>query len=89
MKKIRKTTGFLTNSWRIEKPWRAFNGGYPPEDLELASRRDKIHLFRSEGDAGMKTLALIWVDTDKSVGFDTQEHSIEVVCKRIHNEEAR
>ena len=37
-------------------------------------------------DAGMKPLDLIWVDTDKS---HTQENSIEVVCKRIQNEEAR
>ena len=40
-------------------------------------------------DADMKPLDLIWVDTDKSVSTHTQENSIEVICKRIQNEEAR
>ena len=39
-------------------------------------------------DAGMKPLDLVWVDT-QVCGSDTQENSIEGVCKRIQNEEAR
>ena len=88
---------------RILKEWRRFwddvNGGYLPEDLVLAARREEIAWVHSEGvyeivpmqeckDAGMKPLDLIWVDTDKSVDL-TRKNSIEVVCKRIQNEEAR
>ena len=40
-------------------------------------------------DAGMKPLDLIWMDTDKFCGLDTQENLLEVVRKRIQNEEAR
>ena len=85
--------------------WDDVNGGHLPEDLVLAARREEIDWVDSEGvyeivpmqecrDAGMKPLDLIWVDTDKSVdpkvcGSDTQENSIDVVCKRIQNEEAR
>ena len=58
--------------------WDDVNGGYLPEDLVLAARREEIVWAHSEGvceivsmqecqDAGMKPLALIWVDTDKSV----------------------
>ena len=54
------------------------NGGYLPEDLVLAARREEIDWVHSEGvheivpmqeceDAGMGPLDLIWVDTDKSV----------------------
>ena len=54
------------------------NGGYLPEDLVLAARREEIDWVHSEGvceivsmqecrDAGMKPLDLIWLDTDKSV----------------------
>ena len=54
------------------------NGGYLPEDLVLAAKREEIDWVHSEGvyeilpmqecrDAGMKPLDLIWVDTDKSV----------------------
>ena len=39
-------------------------------------------------DAGMKPLDLICVDR-QACGSDTQGNSIEVVCKRIQNEEAR
>ena len=39
-------------------------------------------------DAGMKPLDLISMDTQVG-GSDTQENSIEVVCKRIQNEAAR
>ena len=57
--------------------WDDVNGGYLPEDLVLAARREEIDWVHSEGvyeivpmqelrDAGMKPLDLIWVDTDKS-----------------------
>ena len=58
--------------------WDDVNGGYLPEDVVLAARREEIDWVHSEGvyeivpiqecrDAGMKPLDLIWVDTDKSV----------------------
>ena len=60
------------------KFWDDVNGGYLPEDLVLAARREEIDWVHSEGvyeivpvqecrDAGMKPLDLIWVDTDMSV----------------------
>ena len=39
-------------------------------------------------DAGMKPLDLIWVDR-QVCGSDSQENSIEIVRKRVKNEEAR
>ena len=59
----------------------------------LVARREEIDWVHSEGayeivpmqecrDAGMKPLDVIWVDT-QVCGSDTQENSIEVVCKRI------
>ena len=80
--------------------WDDVNGGYLPEGLVLAARREEIDSVHSGGvceivpmqecrDAGMKLLDLIWVDIRQVCGSDTQEHSIEVVCKRIQNEEAR
>ena len=58
--------------------WDDVNGGYLPEDLVLAARREESDWVHSEGayeivpmqecrDAGMKPLDLVWVDTDKSV----------------------
>ena len=58
--------------------WVDVNGGYLPENLVLAARREEIDWVHSEGvfeivpkqgckDAGKKPLDLIWVDTDKSV----------------------
>ena len=58
--------------------WDDVNGGYLPEDLVLAARREEIDWVHSAGvykivpmqeciDACMKPLDLIWVDTDKSV----------------------
>ena len=58
--------------------WDDVNGGYLPEDLVLAARREEIDWVHSEGvcyivlmqdckDAGKKLLELIGVDTDKSV----------------------
>ena len=58
--------------------WDDVNGGYLPEDLVLAARREEIDWVHSEGvyeivpmqeckDASMKPLDLIWVDTEKSV----------------------
>ena len=58
--------------------WDDVNGGYLPEELVLAARREEIDWVHSEGvyeivpmqecnDVGMKPLDLIWVDTDKSV----------------------
>ena len=60
------------------KIWDDVNGGYLPEDLVLAARREEIDWVHSEGvyeivamqecrDVGMKPLDLIWVDTDNSV----------------------
>ena len=60
------------------KFWDNVDGGYLPEDLVLAGRREEIDWVHSEGvyeivpmqecrDAGMKPLDLIWVDTGKSV----------------------
>ena len=58
--------------------WDDVDGGYLPEDLALAARREEIDWIHSEGvyeivpiheckDSGMKLLDLNWVDTDKSV----------------------
>ena len=58
--------------------WDDVNGGYLPEDLVSAARREEVDWVHSEGvydnipvqecnDAGMKPSGLIWVDTDKSV----------------------
>ena len=58
--------------------WDDVNGGYLPEALVLAARREEIDWVHSEGvyeiipmqeskDAGKKPLDHIWVDTDKSV----------------------
>ena len=58
--------------------WDDVNGGYLPEDLVLAARREEIKWVHSEGvyeivpmqeciGSGQKLLDLIWVDTDKSV----------------------
>ena len=58
--------------------WDDVNGGYLPEDLVLAARREDIDWVHSEEvyeivpmqeckDAGMKLLDIIWVDTEKSV----------------------
>ena len=90
----------MIKSWTGDKFCDDVNGGCLPEDLVLASRREEIDWVHSEGiyqtvpmlecgDAGMKPLDLIWVDTDRSVGSDTQENSIEFVCKRIQNKETR
>ena len=60
------------------KIWDDVNGGYLPEDLVSAARREEVDWVHSEGvyeivpmqecrDAGMKPLDLISVDTDKSV----------------------
>ena len=79
--------------------WDDVDGGYLPEDLVLAARREEIDWVHPASvdevvpmqecsDAGMKPLSVIWVDT-QVCGSDTQEDSIEVVCKRVQNEEAR
>ena len=58
--------------------WDDVNGGYLPEDLVLAARREEIGWVHSEGvylivplqecgDAGMKPLDRVRVDKDKSV----------------------
>ena len=80
--------------------WDDVNGGYLPEDLVLAARRGKIDWVHSEcvheivpkqecRDAGMKPLDLIWFGHRQVYGFDTQENSIDLVCKKLQNEEAR
>ena len=82
------------------KFWDDVNGGYLPEDLVLAAGREEIDWVHSEGvyeivsmqecrDFGMKPLDLIWGEHRQVCRPDTQETSIEVVCRRIQNEEAR
>ena len=79
--------------------WDDVNGGYLPEDLVLAARREEVDRVHSEGvydivpmqecrDAGMKPLDLIWVDTNKSVD-PTRKKIRSRLCKRVQNEEAR
>ena len=81
------------------KDWDDVNGGYLPQDLVLAVGREEIDWVHSGGvyeivpmqeckDAGMKPLDRFFF-TDKSVDPTRKENSIEVVCKRIQNEEAR
>ena len=76
------------------KSWDDVNGGYLPEDLMLAARREEIDWIHSEGvyeivamqecrDAGMKPLDLIWVDTDKSVD-PTRKKIGSRLCARGH-----
>ena len=68
------------------------NGGYLPEDLVLAARREEFDWVHSEGvceivpmqecrDAGMKPLDLIWWQV---CGSDTQEDrgSVQEITKR-------
>ena len=73
--------------------WDDVNGGYLPEDVVLAARREEIDWVHSEGvyeivpmqecrDAGMKTVGLDLGGRRQVCGSDTQENSIEVVCKR-------
>ena len=65
-------------------------GGYLPEDLVLAARREENVWVLSQcvcgvvpmqecKDAGKKLLDLIWVDTDKSVDLRSQEKTIETL----------
>ena len=72
--------------------WDDVNGGYLPEDLVLAARREEIDWVHSEGvyeivpmqecrDAGMKPLDLIWVNTDKSVD-PTRKKIRSLLCAR-------
>ena len=79
--------------------WEDVNGGYLPEDL-VAATREEIDWVHSEGvyeivpmqecrDAGMKPLDLDVGGHRQVCGSDSQENSIEVVCKRIQDEEAR
>ena len=80
--------------------WDDVNGRYLPEDLVLTARREEIDWVHSEGvyeivpmqdcnDAGKKTVGVDLGGHRKVCGSDTQENSIEVVCKRIQDEEAR
>ena len=73
---------------------------YLSEDLVVAARREEIYWVHSEGvyeivpmqecrDAGMKPLDLIWGGHRQVCGSESQENSIEVVCKNVQNEEAR
>ena len=75
-------------------------GGYLPEDLVLAARREEIDWVPFEGvyeivpmqectDADIKTVGPDLGGHRQDCGSDAQENSIEVVCKRIQNEEAR
>ena len=60
------------------RSWDDVNGGYLPEELVLAAKREEMDLTHSEGVheivpmqkcncAGMKQFLFIWVETDKSV----------------------
>ena len=75
--------------------WDDVNGGYLPEDLVLAARREEIDWVHSEGiyeivpmqecrDADMKPFDLIWVDTDKSVD-PTRKKIRSRLCARENN----
>ena len=75
--------------------WDDVNGGYLPEDLVLAARREEIDWVHSDGiyeivpmqecrDAGMKPFDLIWVDTDKSVD-PTRKKIRSRLCARENN----
>ena len=75
--------------------WDDVNGGYVPEDLVLAARREEIDWVHSEGDyeiapvqeckdAGMKLFDLMWVDTDKSVD-PTRKKIRSRLCAREYN----
>ena len=68
------------------------NGGYLPEDLVLAARREEIDWVHSEGvfeivpmqeckEAGMKPSDLFWVDTDESVD-PTRKKNRSRLCAR-------
>ena len=80
--------------------WDDVNGGYLPEDLVLAARREEIDSVHSEGvfeivsmqecrDAEHGTIGPDLDGHRQVCGSDTREYSIEVVCRRIQNEEAR
>ena len=82
------------------KFWDDVNGGYLPEDLALAASREEIDWVHSEGvyeivpmqecrGCGHETVGPDLGGHRQVCGSDTQENSIEVVCKRIQNEEAR
>ena len=63
------------------------NGGYLFEDLVLGARREEIdwvHILK----VSTRLFQCKSAETQTSCGSDTQESSIEVVCKRIQNEEA-
>ena len=75
--------------------WDDVNGGYLPEDLVLAARREEIDWVHSEGvceiapvqeckDAGMKLFDLMWVDTDISVD-PTRKKIRSRLCAREYN----
>ena len=56
---------------------------YPSRDVKKLTEYILKMCARECRDADMKSLELIWKDTD------TQENLIEVVCKRRQNEEVR
>ena len=75
--------------------WDDVNGGYLPEDLVLAARREDTDRVHSEGvyeiapvqecmDAGMKPFDLVWVDTDTSVD-PTRKKIRSRLCAREYN----
>ena len=78
--------------------WDDVNGGYLPEYLVLAARREVIAWVHSAGvyevvpvqecrDAGKRLLDLFWVDR-QICGSSSQEDSIKSVCQRVQDEEA-
>ena len=72
--------------------WDDVDGGYLPEDLVLAARREEIDWVRPEGvheivpmqecrDAGNETVGPDLVGHRQVCGSDKQENSIQVMCK--------
>ena len=82
------------------KFWDDVSGGCLPEDLVLAARREEIdwgtfrRCLRNISNARVQGCGHEAVGNDlgghrQVCGSDTQGNSIEIVCKRIQNEEAR
>ena len=67
------------------KFWDDVNGGYLPEDLVLAERREEIDWVHYEGVyeiVQMQECSVAGMTLLDVCGSDTQENSIEVVCAR-------
>ena len=72
--------------------WDDVNGGYLPEDIVLVARCEEIDWVHSNARVqrcGHETVGPDLGGHRQVCGSDTQENPVEVVCKRIQNEEAR